>query len=133
MSNLRKIFLLTILIIVISFSSCFAIDENQFLSNTDASVDSTATQTTSENYGDNSQVENVGQVDATTTDSDTSTVSSNPISSSSTVEDQQSTTVSSVSSVRQNSSTISNILNIALIVIGILLILLAIAILLRLH
>lgn len=98
MSNFKKIFSITVLIILFSFNICFAINENAL-----------STYTTNE-------------------------ITTNTVDSSETLnnEDTASTIVSSVSSLSDN-STITNILSIALIVVGVLLILLAIAILIRLH
>ena len=127
MSVLKRTVLVTIFIICISFSFCFAIDENQLSS-------SSAQPTVTNNIDDVMSI-NTGNTNLETTNtnevSSTSTVSSTP-SVSTSADTQRSTTVSSVTA-GSNSSTISDILNIALIVVGVLLIFLAIAILIRLN
>lgn len=130
MSILKKIFGVTIFIICISLSSCYAIDENQLSSNqyptsesqaqTEGSIQSYETNTA---QTDNTNVENNANTSVQET---TSTL---PTSSS---ESHSSTTVGNVSS-SSKTSTITNILNIALLVVGLLLIFLAIAILIRLN
>ena len=124
MSIVRKISIILIFALFISYSICYAIDENQFGAITESP--------------DNS-VENVSisTFENTTEDSNFSTEESSFDATESTYSNQSSetpvsATVSSVSS-STNASTISNIINIALIVVGILLILLAIAILIRLQ
>lgn len=117
MSSFRKIFFISIMIILIiglSFNICFGIDENQFLTSSDK-ISNTSTNASSDLATDSLTTSN-GNSNETLTRS----------------VEQPSTTVSSISSV-SNTSTFTNILSIALVVIGILLVLLAIAILLRLH
>ena len=127
MSILKRTFLVTIFIICISFSFCFAIDENQLSSGSaQPAVTNSIDDVMSINTGNtNLETTNTNEV------SSTSTVSSTP-SVSTSADTQRSTTVSSVTA-GSNSSTISDILNIALIVVGVLLIFLAIAILIRLN
>lgn len=127
MTVLKKVFLLTIIITFFSFSFCYAIDENQLTSNMNSSI--TATQSEEESISEEatSQTE-----DTNVTTSTETSISSQDLLSSSNYETQPSTTVSSVSSGTKT-STITNILNIALLVVGVLLIFLAIAILIRLH
>ena len=145
MSVFKKVFLVTIFIICISFSFCYAIDENQLSSGnsqqtTDGSQQLTdgSQQTTGESTqtpGENAQVENnIGDsinentLPEETQNQDSMTTSTGTIAS----ESQSSTTVSNVSS-ESKSSTFSNILNIALLVVGVLLVFLAIAILIKLN
>ena len=149
---LKKVFLVTFMIICVSFSFCYAIDENQLSSGnsqqttdgsqqlTDGSQQTTdgSQQTTGESTqtpGENAQVEN--NIGGSTNDSTLSEESQNQNSmatstGATTSESQSSTTVSNVSS-ESKSSTFSNILNIALLVVGVLLVFLAIAILIKLN
>ena len=126
MSVLKRTFLVTIFIICISFSFCFAIDENQLSS---GSAQPVVTNSIDDVMSINTGNTNLETANTSETSS-TSTVSANPSVSKSS-DTQSSTTVSSVST-GSKSSTISDILNIALIVVGVLLIFLAIAILIRL-
>ena len=130
MAVLKRVFLVTIFIIFISFSYCYAIDENQLSADSFPPIDS---QTQPE--GNNQSVENNEQlVDNTDGENNTNTSVQETTSSVSTsrAESQSSTTVGNVSS-SSKTSTITNILNIALLVVGLLLIFLAIAILIRLN
>ena len=131
MTVIKKVFLLTILIMFFSFSFCYAIDENQLTSSMDSTITTTQPQVDSIPEEITSQTENA--IDTTSPDSsfEESTSSLDSLSSSDS-DSQASTSVSSVSPVSKT-STMTNILNIALIVVGILLIFLAIAILIRLN
>ena len=129
MSVLKKVFLVTIIIVCISFGSCYAIDENQLTSNTNLTTTQSDNRTMPEEL--TPQIENSIDTNPSIdlTEETTSSLESSSFSDS---DSQASTTVSSVSSVSKT-STITNILNIALLVVGVLLIFLAIAILIRLN
>ena len=135
MSVFKKILLVAISLICISFSMCFAIDENQLTQNNSNSVVATPNQSATDNTNTSTNI-----IDNTTTPNDSmqnipsivGTTESTENTSTTSTREQASTTVSSVSS-GSNNSTITNILNIALIVVGVLLILFAIAIIIRLH
>ncbi len=132
MSILKKIFLVAFSIICISFSLCYAIDENQLTTNNPNPVVATPNQNPTSNTSVTTNI-----VDNTTTTNSTmqnepATVDANNYTENpSTTVTREATTVSSVST-GSNKSTVTNILNIALIVVGFLLILLAVAILIRL-
>ena len=130
MSVFKRIIFITIFVICISFSFCYAIDENQLSSDSFPPLDS---QTQPE--GNNQSAENTEQTtDNTDDETDTNTSvqeTTNPVSTSRS-ESQSSTTVGNVSSGAKT-STVTNILNIALLVVGLLLVFLAIAILIRLN
>ena len=112
MSKFTKIFLISILIIIVSFNICYAIDEAELYNTTNVNSSNSS-------FGNSIIQEN--------------TTNSVEIPSfSETTEDITTTTVSGVSSISEV-STVSNILNVALIVVGVLLILLALAILIRLN
>ena len=139
MAVLKKVFLVTIMIICVSFSFCYAIDENQLSSgNSQQTTDGSQQTTTGENTqtpGENAQAENnIGDsVNENTLPEETQNQDSMTTSTGTTAsESQSSTTVSNVSS-ESKSSTFSNILNIALLVVGVLLVFLAIAILIKLN
>ena len=127
MSVLKKVFLVTIFIISISFSFCYAIDENQLSTNPSANTSNMLDNVMSINTEEN--LTNSTNTYEEETPSTISTSASIPETTSS---ESQSTTISNVSS-SSKTSTISNIINIALIVVGVLLIFLAIAILIRLN
>lgn len=140
MSVLKKVFLITICVMCFSISFCYAIDENQLTT----SIDSAMSINTEENTSTAEKSSNIEENTSTTGNSSNiknsvkSAKSENSLASSSldttsaTIENQGTTTVSNVSSV-SSKSTITNILNIALLVVGVLLIFLAIAILIRLN
>ena len=143
MAILKRIFLVTIITICISFSFCYAIDENQLSSGTTqqstSSIDTVMSINTDgntiSNQNNNSEIQNgitASSINETSNVNSNSSIETSSASNYSTSETKPSTTVSNVSST-SNSSTISNILNIALIVVGLLLIFLAIAILIRLN
>ena len=146
MTVLKRIFLVTILIICISFSFCYAIDENQLSQNSNqpsVTTGNSQTQveendqsvgTNSQVVGNDQSVDSGTQADDTniTTNDNTSVQETTNSLSTSNQESQSSTTVSNVSS-NAKTSTVTNILNIALLVVGVLLIFLAIAILIRLN
>lgn len=142
MSVLKRIFLVTIFIICISFSLCYAIDENQLSTNSstisttpstsgNSTIDDAMSINTEQNEI-NSGNTNSGMSITSTTTSTSAPTSTSASTSTSTSDSQTSTRVSSISN-NSNKSTISDILNIALIVVGVLLIFLAIAILIRLN
>ena len=106
--------LLVMLASVLFVASCNATDINMNLQSNSNSVASNVENTTNQNTTENSV-----------------TASSN--SSNSVLESTQSTKVSSVSSVKNDALGLTNILNILLIVVGVVLILLGIAILIRMH
>lgn len=132
MSVFKKIFFITIFILFISISYCYAIDENQLSSNQYPTSDS-QTQTEGNNQSSitNGQTTDNANVENNINTSVQETTNTNTITASRT-ENQSSTTVGNVSS-NSKTSTITNILNIALLVVGLLLIFLAIAILIRLN
>lgn len=131
MSVLKKVFLVTIFIISISFSFCYAIDENQLTLDTNQTSTTQMEDNTISEEGTTSQAENTIGITASDNTAESTTSSSESFSSIDS-DTQASTTVSSVSTVSKT-STITNILNIALLVVGVLLIFLAIAILIRLN
>ena len=150
MSVFKKVFMITIFVLSISYSLCYAIDENQLNAdantittqsntvptpNTDNTLDiETIMQTNNsvENQLDTNQsTENGNTVTSSASTSISDYNSSNSISTSDS-DSEASTIVSSVSSASKT-STITNILNIGLLVVGVLLIFLAIAILIRLN
>ena len=132
MSVFKKIIFITIFILFISISYCYAIDENQLSSNQYPTSDS-QTQTEGNNQSSitNGQTTDNANVENNINTSVQETTNTNTITASRT-ENQSSTTVGNVSS-NSKTSTITNILNIALLVVGLLLIFLAIAILIRLN
>ena len=132
MSVFKKIIFITIFILFISISYCYAIDENQLSSNQYPNTDS-QTQTEGNNQSSitNGQTTDNANVENNINTSVQETTNTNTITASRT-ENQSSTTVGNVSS-NSKTSTITNILNIALLVVGLLLIFLAIAILIRLN
>lgn len=145
MSVIKRIFLVTIFIICISFSFCYAIDENQLSSgsaNSNQSLDSAMsinnenTISTTENNlsagNTQSTYENSSSAGNTQSTYENTSATPSTVSTSASTDNQSSTRVSSVSAA-SNKSTITNILNIALLVVGVLLIFLAIAILIRLN
>lgn len=112
MSKLTKIILIFVLAISFTLSYCYGIDLN--LTENSTKTNSTATNSNPTNNTSNSN-----------------TITSN--SSAANTISNTSSTVSSISNVStSNTSTITNLINIALIVIGVLLIFFAIAILIRL-
>lgn len=117
MSKLAKICLGVLLIIILSFNLCFAIDEDELYNTSDNNILNSSE--TENDYSTDDYVYNTSPINTYATESATSN-------------SDVSTTVSGISSI-SDVSTLTNILNIVLIVIGILLILLAIAILIRLH
>ena len=134
MTVLKRIFLVTILIICISFSFCYAIDENQLSQNSNQPSTTTGNSQTLVEENNQSYETNNAQTDNTYGESseNTSVQETTNNASTSRTENQSSTIVSNVSS-SSKTSTVTNILNIALLVVGILLIFLAIAILIRLN
>ena len=137
MLNLKRVFLLTIFVFVIAVGRCYAIDESQF------NVNNTQTnpmQNTSEASNVPAATNDIGNEQASA-EENSNQVAQQENSAEPTVSEQaeslpenESATVSSITPAQQSgNSTVANILNIALIVIGVLLIFLAIAILLRLH
>ncbi len=139
MSVLKRIFLVTLFIICISFSFCYAIDENQLTSgstNSEQTIDNTMSINTENTIGTTENTVNTVENNLSTGTIQSSYENTSATSSRSSVQsstdNQDSTRVSNVSSA-SNKSTIANILNIALLVVGVLLIFLAIAILIRLN
>ena len=146
MAVLKRIFLVTVFIICISFSFCYAIDENQLLQNSNQPMTTTNNSQTqvegnTQSGETNQQIEgNTQSSEANTpvdnvnvaTNDNTSVQETSSSVSPSTQESTSSTTVSNVSS-NSNTSTVTNILNIALLVVGVLLVFLAIAILIKLN
>ena len=134
MSKVIKIILMFILMLILSASSCFAIDESELYPNTIAnsvseknSVNETLNNT-SENTSTNTNNTNE---DNSIQQNITEETNSQLVVTPTPYEDDSSTTISGVSSI-SDGSTFTSILNIALIVVGVLLIFLAIAILIRL-
>ena len=132
MSIFKKIFLVAFSLICISFSMCYAIDENQLTQNSSNPVVATPNQSTTGNTNSTNAVDNTNAVDSFTQTVTSAAEPTTDNTSVSSTREHASTTVSSVSA-GSNKSTVTNILNIALIVVGVLLILLAIAIIIRLH
>ena len=139
MTVLKKVFLVTIMVICGSFSFCYAIDENQLSSGTPQQPTNSYSQTT---IGENIQIPDTN---TQTENNIENTVNENTLpeeaqnqsiidtsTGTSISEPQTSTTVSNVSS-ESKTSTFTNILNIALLVVGVLLVFLAIAILIKLN
>ncbi len=139
MSKVIKIIFLFIIILVTSVNICFAIDESELYANNTNNVSSNIANTANTTNDLSANVENTEttnqasentivneQIQSDSVEA-TDTRSITPVSD----EDPSSTTVSGVSSISDGSA-FATILDIALIVIGILLVLLAIAILIRL-
>ena len=123
MSILKRIFLIAIFIICISLSFCYAIDENQLSSNQYPTSESQVqTEGSNQSYETNTAQTSDTNVENNTDTSIQETTNTTPTSRS---ENQSSTTVGNVSS-NSKTSTITNILNIALLVVGLLLVFLAI-------
>ena len=119
MSKLSKVLVILCIVFCCFYSSCYGVDLNL----TDANSSNSATTTSNTN--------NLPETNNSSNLANTQ-INNNSISNSNNNENI-STTVSGVNSVsNSNSSIVSNILNIALIVVGVLLIFLAIAILIRL-
>ena len=136
MSKIIKILFLFIIMVLIAVNICFAIDESELYSNNANSVSSNTTNTVnnvSENVVSDETNNQISENNVVTEQDQSDPVETTNIKSVTPVsdEDYSSTTVSGVSSM-SDGSTFATILDIALIVIGILLILLAIAILIRL-
>ena len=132
MSVIKRIFLVTIFIICISFSFCYAIDENQLSSGSANSNQSLDSAMSINNENTISTTENNLSAGNTHSTYESTSATPSTVSTSASTDNQSSTRVSSVSAA-SNNSTITNILNIALLVVGVLLIFLAIAILIRLN
>lgn len=115
------LFILMFGLLVVSFS--YATDINMDLQPNVVSGNTTSSVTSTEN-NINANVTNQG----TTTNTITSSTPQNSVLS-----DTQSTTVKTVSSTQNESLSLTSILNILLIVVGVVLILLGIAILIRMH
>ena len=115
------LFILMFGLLVVSFS--YATDINMDLQPNVVSGNTTSSVASTEN-NINANVTNQG----TTTNTITSSTPQNSVLS-----DTQSTTVKTVSSTQNESLSLTSILNILLIVVGVVLILLGIAILIRMH
>lgn len=127
MSKLSKILLIACLVVCFSFTLCYGIDLNLTENNAQASNSSSNTNvntnSNSNTYTNSKNASNSasGNVNNTNNNTNTTTKSNN-----------QAATVGTATLQDYNASTITNIINIALIVVGVLLIFFAIAILIRL-